>query len=118
MGVDPFDPAFGFGRGEIDTLEGGQGSDTFLLGNANHIFYNGEGTSNAAIIVDFNPNEDFIQLKSLDNASYVLAPGSSSASGTISTELFLDRPNEPLELIANLQGVTNLNLNDNYFIFV
>lgn len=74
--------------------------------------------SDLAIINDFDPNEDFIQLTNLTDANYVLASGSTSLQGEISTDLFLERSNQPLELIASFQGVTDLSLDESYFVFV
>lgn len=50
------------GSGEIDQLQGGSGSDTFVLGNAETAFYRGSGTSDYALIVDFDRTNDTIQL--------------------------------------------------------
>lgn len=62
IGVDPFIPAFGLGRGERDNLTGGGGSDTFVLGANNRVFYDGRGNNDFALINDFNRNQDFIEL--------------------------------------------------------
>ncbi len=61
-GVDPFIPAFGFGRGERDNLTGGGGSDTFVLGANNRVFYDGRGNNDFALINDFNLSQDVIEL--------------------------------------------------------
>lgn len=61
IGVDPFVPAFGFGQGEIDTLSGGEGVDTFVLGQDDQVFYVGEGNNDYALITDFIFGEDIIQ---------------------------------------------------------
>lgn len=46
---------------EYDTLTGGNGADTFVLGNAiQPVFYQGAGY---AIITDYSPKDDYIQLK-------------------------------------------------------
>ncbi|MBE9127743.1 MULTISPECIES: DVUA0089 family protein [unclassified Coleofasciculus] len=60
--TDPFVPAFGFGQGEIDTLSGGEGIDTFVLGQDDQVFYVGQGINDYALITDFNLGEDIIQL--------------------------------------------------------
>lgn len=54
-------------QGEIDTLLGGGGNDTFVLGDANQAFYNDNdawtlGVKDYALIVDFNLAQDVIQL--------------------------------------------------------
>jgi Ca2+-binding RTX toxin-like protein len=56
-------------RNEIDTLTGGSGADLFILGNSSGIFYNDAynsqtGTTDYALITDFNSGEDSLQLKS------------------------------------------------------
>ncbi|MBD2461593.1 hypothetical protein H6G89_11080 [Oscillatoria sp. FACHB-1407] len=57
-----------FGVGDVDTLCGGGGQDTFVLGNASAVFYDDgnsvtPGLNDYALIVDFNPTQDKIQLK-------------------------------------------------------
>lgn len=120
VAVDPFDPAFGFGNGEVDILTGGEGSDTFILGDRNTFFYRGGGTeaSDLAIITDFNPNEDFIELATIEDGKYILSAGSNSVGGASSTELLFEGSDGSQELIANLEGVNGLNLNESYFVFV
>ena len=120
IGVDPFNPTFGFGGAETDILTGGGGIDTFMLGNIGNVFYDGGGSNStgAAIITDFNPHEDFIQLASVESANYILVPGSSSPSGEVFTDLFLERSDQSLDLIATLQGVNDLSLSADYFVFV
>lgn len=58
----------GSGLGEIDILMGGAGSDTFILGTVTSVLYvdaksMNPGLSDYALILDFNPKEDNIQLK-------------------------------------------------------
>lgn len=50
------------GSGEIDRLQGGSGSDTFVLGNAETAFYLGGGSSDYAVITDFDRVNDTIRL--------------------------------------------------------
>lgn len=66
----------GFGAGEVDSLRGGTGKDTFVLGNANRVFYSdGDpltiGDLDHALIKDFNVAEDVIRLHGA-RASYSL----------------------------------------------
>src|SRR4028118_551885 len=104
--------------GEIDILTGGTGSDTFVLGTPARVFYDDgnnttDGTSDYALITDFNPNVDVIQLGwSKDNYILKAVPeGLPDGTG-----IFLDKPgDEPDELIAIVQGVTGLDLNQSYF---
>jgi hypothetical protein len=104
--------------GEIDILTGGTGSDTFVLGTPAKVFYDDgdeatDGTGDYALITDFNPNVDVIQLGwSKDN--YIL--GAVPEGLPDGTAIFLDKPgDEPDELIAIVQGVTELDLNQSYF---
>jgi len=104
--------------GEIDILTGGTGSDTFVLGTPARVFYDDgddttDGTGDYALIADFNPNVDAIQLGwSKDN--YIL--GGVPEGLPDGTGIFLDKPgDEPDELIAIVQGVTGLDLNQSYF---
>ena len=118
--VDPFDPVFGFGMDEVDTLTGGAGSDTFILGDRNTVFYQGGGLepTDLAVVTDFNPEEDFIELASIEDGTYVLTAGSNSADGTSSTDLLLESSDSSQELIASFQGENGLDLSANYFVFV
>ncbi|MDJ0650868.1 MAG: DUF642 domain-containing protein [Xenococcaceae cyanobacterium MO_188.B19] len=56
------------GYDQQDRLNGGLGSDTFVLGDREQGFYNSQGWSDRVIIEDFNVNEDVLQLHgSIDN---------------------------------------------------
>jgi hypothetical protein len=100
--------------GEIDILTGGTGSDTFVLGTPARVFYDDgnnttDGTGDYALITDFNPNVDVIQL-GWSKTNYILGAVPEG------TAIFLDKPgDEPDELIAIVQGVTGLDLNQSYF---
>jgi RTX calcium-binding nonapeptide repeat (4 copies)/Integrin beta chain VWA domain len=61
-GVDDTTSA-GAGAYEIDRLFGGGGKDTFILGDANAVFYHSAGLFTYALIADFNAQQDTIQLK-------------------------------------------------------
>ncbi|MEM9484760.1 MAG: NF038122 family metalloprotease [Cyanobacteria bacterium P01_F01_bin.116] len=54
--------AISVGYFEQDTLTGGSGIDTFILGDANQIYYQGRGDQDYALITDFNSVEDLIVL--------------------------------------------------------
>ncbi len=60
VGVDPDAPFPGFN--ERDRLTGGSGSDTFVLGDANNIYYSNYSweTDNYATITDYDDRYDFI----------------------------------------------------------
>ncbi len=56
------------GRGDIDKLKGEKNADTFVLGNASGVFYQGDGNSDYALIEDFKAGDgDRIQLKGSAN---------------------------------------------------
>ena len=56
------------GYDQEDRLNGGLGTDTFVLGNSDRGFYSHQGWGDCVIIEDFNMNEDVIQLNgSSDN---------------------------------------------------
>ncbi|MDX2211918.1 MAG: hypothetical protein SFY66_01395 [Oculatellaceae cyanobacterium bins.114] len=77
-----------FGVGDVDTLCGGGGQDTFVLGDRSMVFYDDgnsitAGLSDYALIVDFNPGQDKIQLKgSAENYSVGALPEQLGFAGT------------------------------------
>ena len=97
------------GKGQIDTLTGSLGADTFLLADARGTFYNdgntrSQGTSDFAIIKDFNNIDgDRIQIKA---GSQYLASYNTAANATY---FYLgngdNRFNAADELIARIDGV-------------
>jgi len=119
------------GTGEIDTLSGGAGIDRFILGekvpykygSLLNVFYDDNnttatGTTDYALIQDFDFSQDVIQLLGTAD-EYIL--GSTSGSLPAGTGIYVDKPNtEPDELIAILQGVSpsSLSLSDFYFGYV
>ena len=52
------------GQGEIDYMTGSGGSDTYALGDTEHVYYNYQGEGDYAWITDYDPASDSIQLKS------------------------------------------------------
>ena len=117
-----------FGDNEFDTLTGGAGKDTFQLWGGSgrsgiHAYYDAAGKTDYALITDFNPSEDIINLTHLDGASsttsavnYIL--GASPNGSSTDTGLYIDKPGtQPDELIAILQNIKpdSLNLNASYF---
>ncbi|HIK05290.1 MAG TPA: hypothetical protein IGS40_11345 [Trichormus sp. M33_DOE_039] len=112
------DESVGRGFAEFDRLTGGAGSDRFVVGTIGSVFYNDgnnttSGLGDYALIVDFNALEDTIQLSG-STSSYSL--GSVQISSGTGTALFL---NESVsELIAIIQGSTNLSLSASYFVTV
>ncbi|NJO57821.1 MAG: type I secretion protein, partial [Richelia sp. RM2_1_2] len=125
FGITPNSP-LGLGQGEIDTLNGGRGKDTFVLAGAifdgsEVIFYNdgdaeSAGTDDYALITDFQ-NQDTIQLIG-EAKDYILgaAPdGLSSGTGIF----FNDGANPELIGIITDISLDDLSLdNPNQFSFV
>jgi len=107
--------------GEIDTLSGGAGVDKFILATDTQVFYDDgntgtDGTSNYALITDFNSAEDFIQLQN-PKTDYILT--SSPTNLPTGTAIYRNKPNtEPDELIGIIQGSSNLSIDGSYFNFV
>jgi Ca2+-binding RTX toxin-like protein len=80
---------------EVDTLFGGSGSDTFVIGDYYGKGYLGNGW---AVIQDFNWREDYIQVKG-DLSQYSLRSGSSYGYGSNDTAIVLSSdPNEVLAI--------------------
>jgi Ca2+-binding RTX toxin-like protein len=134
-----FDDGFPFGEGnddrEIDTLTGGEGADTFVLGITvddegiarSGYFYGSDGgdssdlsetlpDTNRAIIMDFNAAEgDKIQLSG-NSSYYTTQIITQIVNGTpvVATLIYHSLPpgGSPPQLIAELRGVTDFSLTD------
>ncbi len=126
VGVDtsnPGDELSGFGTGEVDILTGGEGHNTFILGDESNVFYDdGDplivGESDLAFITDFDASRDTIQLKG--SADLYILDFFTSTSGTIDADLLYDPGTSAREeVIATLQDVSpDLVLSDSAFSFV
>ena len=108
-----------FGVGEIDELTGGSGGDIFVLGERETVFYSRQSTSDYALITDFVPGQDTIELSG-EITDYVLAPTSGNLPQGTGLYLDLDSSGEFTsgtdELIAiSTQTFSSL---DNGFSFV
>ena len=108
--------ATALGRGQIDTLTDGAGSDRFLLADSRGTFYNdgsnkSQGTADYALITDFNASDDVVQLRNGSQYLFRYSGGN--------TEIFLgngdNRFNTSDELIARLKGI-NLAPESNVYI--
>ena len=107
------------GMGEIDTLTGGAGADTFALGDAGNCYYvdgdgGSAGLSDYALIADFNAGEDVIELHG-SAAEYQLAISPEGLPA--GTGIFLKGAGEG-ELVAIVGGGESLSLAGGYFAFV
>lgn len=113
--------ASAMGAGQIDVLTGSGGADVFVLGDSRGVFYDDRSSGNLgaadyARIKDFTTGEDKLQLR---NANYL----ATVSSGNLS--LYWDRNgNGKLdtggrnrdELIALLEGVSNLSGSDIFLV--
>ncbi|PPS45141.1 S-layer family protein [Chroococcidiopsis sp. TS-821] len=107
--------------GDKDTLTGGSGRDTFILGNATTVFYDDRNSTSAglndyALITDFNINDDFIRLNG-KRTDYFLSASSGEDNLPAGTAIFRKVNGEADELIAIIQGNSSLSLDGNYFKF-
>jgi Ca2+-binding RTX toxin-like protein len=106
-----------FGANEIDTLTGGAGNDVFILGDSQKTYYDdgtgGLGFTDYALITDFNPAQDRIQL--LRSATYLVGalPSGITAPSNFPTGAILFLDNDGVsgisandEVIAVFQGLT------------
>ena len=101
---------------EVDTLTGGNGPDTFVLGDKNHVYYANGGNNDYTLITDFT-KEDTIQLKGKAN-DYSLVPNFTLGS-SIGTALVLKGiAGDSNELIGLIQGLSEVNLNTKAFSYV
>jgi len=104
------------GAGEVDWLMGGGGNDTFVLGDTMTTFYNDNnlatvGADDYAILVDYNPTQDQIQLHGVAS-DYVLGAIPIS-SGMTGTAIFYQPAGQrsTAELIGIVAGVTLTDFN-------
>ena len=110
------------GTQEIDILTGGAGVNTFVLGDANNIYYDESGfkvpnptpfVNGYGLITDFTSGQDTIQLKG--GVNYKLE-NVSLDGGVSGRGVFVDNPGVlPDQLIGVIQGIqpgTNLKINN------
>lgn len=103
--------------GEIDTLTGGGGKDTFVLGMAGTPLYTAAGDADYALITDFK-QPDRIQLAGAAT-SYTIGAAPMGGAGIYLSKT--DAAGLPAnELVAVLQGVdpTKVSLSSQNFVFV
>jgi len=123
IAVGMYSEVSSLGRGTIDKLTGGKQADTFVLGNADGVFYNdgnsgSAGTADYAWITDFKASErDKIQLAGQDTDYFLrkLTVGSTTGMGIYlnnsqgsGTSLFGWDSKD--ELVGFIQGYTNTNI--------
>jgi Ca2+-binding RTX toxin-like protein len=106
IGVDRFDPTSGFGLGEIDTLNGGQGRDQFVLGEGTQVYYFGGGNTDYAQISDFNLSQDVIQLAA-NPATSVPVAESGDAGQTLTSAQVIPGGSGQLDAITGVISSNN-----------
>ncbi|MEB3279938.1 MAG: hypothetical protein VKK42_13575, partial [Lyngbya sp.] len=121
IGDLPSSPAIGV----VNTLSGGDGSDDFILGNAETAYYNDgddatAGFNDFALIADFNTEFDRIQLNG-DGSRYVL--NETSVEGGTGTGIYLDTNADGIygetdELIGVVADVAITTTSADYFQYV
>jgi Ca2+-binding RTX toxin-like protein len=120
LGADPSN--LGVQPGEQDTLSGGEGLDLFSLGDKNQVYYDDrnsqtEGSTDYALIQDFNPAQDKIQLKG-DRSLYSLAFFADSQGNTLAN-IFYRPPGSVSERIGIIKNVApSLTLTNSAFIYL
>ncbi len=108
------------GENEIDVLSGGDGSDTFVFGDANGSYYDdgvaaSSGEDDYAFVWDFDETTDSLQLHG-SAAEYQLTEN--HAGLPAGTAIWIDgQGGDADELVAVLNGVTGLTLEDSVFVF-
>jgi Ca2+-binding RTX toxin-like protein len=98
------------GNGQ-DLMEGGSGQDLYVLGDKNKVFYTNYTWYDHAIIKDFQPQQDKIQLKG-KASDYTIKPANSN--GIYGTGIFYN--NGMVALVAGFSS-NNFNLNANYITY-
>jgi RHS repeat-associated protein len=99
------------GSGEKDSLTGGAGADLIILGDSTRIYYDQNGNNDYALITDFNPLEDKVQLNG-SAGNYLLTVDGNN------TNLHLNNfGNSPNELVGIFQNVTGLSLTAGAFTY-
>jgi serralysin len=107
---------------ETDTLTGGAGKDTFVVGDKDEIRYidadsQTSGDYDYALITDFNIKEDTIQLK---GSAQMYGLDFFTTSGRVDAAIIYDPNTEARgEVVSIVQGVSeNFSLSEPYFSFV
>jgi Ca2+-binding RTX toxin-like protein len=109
LGNDTLTGTDSTGTSEVDWLTGGGGQDTFVLGDAELAFYqdgrpNSPGIGDFAAVLDFNPQQDIIQLHGTAD-DYSLKQFSVQG-GVTGTAIYLDGATPVPELVGAVVGVS------------
>lgn len=103
--------SYAYNSYEYDTLNGGAGYDTFVLGTSAGNFYQGSGY---ATIEDYNGQYDFIQLKGSASSYYLSKTSFGVGSSALDTGIYQNNG----DLIGIIQDNTSIALTSYYFSFV
>ncbi|WP_088889528.1 calcium-binding protein [Leptolyngbya ohadii] len=117
VGTDWNDQLNGFGYSDstspqFDILTGGGGSDVFVLGGSSYVAYVEEGDG-YAVITDWTPGEDRIQVKeAVSGESYSLEFKSVSGIGSAAqdTEIYFTNASGNRDRIGIVRDTTNVSL--------
>lgn len=109
------------GIGENDIFSGGSERDRFILGDRSKPYYDDgdastTGDDDLALIIDFNPSQDVIQLHGSPE-DYNLVDFAELGEGETGTAIFLKGETND-ELIGSINTVGGLSLDNDYFQFV
>lgn|GEM_PF-835127 len=120
IGVDPDN--FEQQLGEQDTLVGNSGSDLFILGDENRVYYDDrnsttEGSTDYGLIEDFNPNRDKIQLNG-DRSLYSLSFYADARGNNFANILYAQPGNVPERIGIIKNAASNLTLDNPAFVYV
>ncbi|VEP11264.1 Type I secretion target GGXGXDXXX repeat protein domain protein (fragment) [Hyella patelloides LEGE 07179] len=116
IGIETNSSESNFGLAELDTLSGGAGEDTFVLGDSDRVYYS-DGESDFAMITDLNTSEDTIQLTG--SADLYSLDFADDGAVTTDAELIYNSGMETEgEVIGVLKDVSSeLSLDDSVFTF-
>ncbi|MGF1589141.1 MAG: SBBP repeat-containing protein [Pleurocapsa sp.] len=109
------------GQNDIDLLSGGSQSDRFILGDRSKPYYDDgddstTGDDSMAMILDFNPNEDVIELHGSPK-DYTLVSLAESGEEQSAVAIYLNGETND-ELIASVNTTASLSLDADYFKFL
>ncbi|MGV2829369.1 SBBP repeat-containing protein [Myxosarcina sp. GI1(2024)] len=83
--------------------------DRFILGDERQPYYIGSGADDYALILDFDPELDILQLHGTPEDYQAIASSND-------TKIYWQQAGE-LDLVASLPGVSDLSLTEDYFLF-